>query len=77
MTDKVTCEIYIAMNEDGDWVVSTDESEALTDLTSDAGGYEARIVKLTVKMAPPVMIEAEVEVPDEAGETKKIETEAA
>jgi hypothetical protein len=29
MTDKKTCEIFIAMNEDGDYVVCTDESEAL------------------------------------------------
>jgi hypothetical protein len=77
MTDKKTCEIYVAMNEDGDWIVETDESEALSKLAEDCGGYHARVVKLTVKMAPPKMAEAVVEVPDEAGQTVGIETEAA
>jgi hypothetical protein len=74
---KTTCEIYLAMNEDGDWIVTHDESEALSKLAEDAGGYQARVVKLTVKIAPPVMTEAEIDVPGEAGETTEIETEAA
>lgn len=74
---KKTCEIFIAMNEDGDWIVTDEESTALEKLAEDQGGYHARVVKLTVKMSPPVMTEAEVEVSDEAGETKAIETEAA
>jgi hypothetical protein len=77
MTDKTTCEIFIAMNEDGGYVVVTDESEALERLSEHEGGYHARVVKLTVKMAPPVMTEATIDVSDEAGETKSIETEAA
>jgi hypothetical protein len=77
MTDKVTCEIFIAMNEDGGWIVCTDDSEALSNLAESEGGYHARVVKLTVKMTPPAMTEAEVDVPDEAGETKEIEAEAA
>jgi hypothetical protein len=64
-----TCEVFIAMNEDGDWIVETDESDAMSKLQEDAGGYHCRIVKLTVKMAPPVMTEAEITVPDEAGQT--------
>lgn len=74
---KIACEIFIAMNEDGGYVVTTDESEALERLAENEGGYHARVVKLTVKMTAPQMTEAEVEVPNEAGETKQIETEAA
>ena len=74
--EKTTVEIFIAMNEDGDFVVVKDESEALELLASDCGGYLARVVKITVNMAPPVMAEAKVEVPDEAGETKEIEATA-
>lgn len=77
MSEKIRCEIFIAMNEDGDWVVLDDESEAINQLSENAGGYHARVVKVTVKMAPPKMTEAEVEVSDEAGETKQIEVEAA
>ena len=77
MTTKETCEIFIAMNEDGDWIVETEESQALSKLAEDCGGYQARVIKVTVKMSPPVMTEAEIEVPDEAGQTQQIETEAA
>lgn len=75
MTDKVACEIYLAMNEDGGWIVTDQEDEALSKLGEDQGGYQARIVRLTVKMAPPVMTEATVDIPDEAG--KEIETQVA
>ena len=67
--EKKACEIFLAMNEDGGWVVVTDESEALSKLAENEGGYHARVVKVTVKMAPPVMTEAEVEVANEAGST--------
>lgn len=77
MTDKVTCELWLAMNEDGDWVVTADDGEALTKLGEDCGGYAARVIKLTVKMTPPAITEHEVDVPDDAGETKEVETEAA
>ena len=74
--EKTTVEIWIAMNEDGDYVVVKDESEALEQLINDCGGYHCRIVKLAVTMAPPRATEATVDVPDEAGETTKIEATA-
>jgi hypothetical protein len=78
MTDKITCEIFLAVNEDGDWIVANDESEALQKLGEDAGGYQARVVKVIVKVAPPVMTEVAIEVADEAGETADlVETETA
>jgi hypothetical protein len=77
MTNKTEIEIFIAMNEDGDFVAVKEESEALELLASDCGGYHARVVKLTVKMAPPQATEATVDVPDEAGETTAIESTAA
>jgi hypothetical protein len=76
MSEKIECTVFIAMNEDGDFVVVTDESDALSTLNDDVGGYSARIVKVVVKMTPPTMTEATVDVPDEAGETTKIEAEA-
>jgi hypothetical protein len=67
------CRILVAMNEDGDWVVTDDESDALSKLSNDVGGYHARVVAITVHMSPPVMPEASVTVPDDAGETVSIE----
>lgn len=74
---KVNCEIFIAMNEDGDWIVTNDDSDALNQLSNDAGGYQARVVKITVTMSPPVMAEAEVAIPDEAGTTTELEAGTA
>jgi hypothetical protein len=69
-----TIELFIAMNEDAGWVVCSEESEALAKLAEDEGGYPARIVKLSVKMSPPIMTEAIVEVPDEAGQKVEVQT---
>lgn len=66
-TKLIDVELFVAMNEEGDWVVVTDESQALTELGEQQGGYHARVVKVTVKMRPPVMTETAIEVPDEAG----------
>jgi hypothetical protein len=77
MADKVNCEFFVAMNEYGGWIVTTEESDALSDLGSAEGGYLGRVIKITAMIAPPVMTEAMVDVPDEAGETTKIEATAA
>jgi hypothetical protein len=74
MTDKTTCELYIAMNEDGGWIVTADESEAMYRLNEEEGGYQCRIIKIVVKMTPPVIPAALVDVPDSSGTT--VETEA-
>jgi hypothetical protein len=63
----VHCKVFIGMSETGDWVVGLSETEVLYHLC-DRGSHQARIVKVTVKMAPPVMAEAEVTVPDDAGQ---------
>ncbi len=68
-------EIFIAMNEDGDWIVTDEESGALEKLGEDVGGYQARVVKIIVEMSPPKMDEASVTVPDTAGETTKVAVE--
>ena len=72
MTKLIDCELWLAMNEDGDWIVTNDEGEALERLAEDAGGYQARVVKVTVKMSPPAMAEATVTIPDDAGELKAV-----
>jgi hypothetical protein len=72
MVKLIDCEIWLAMNEDGDWIVTNCEDEAAERLTEDVGGYHARIVKVVVKMSPPAAAEATVTVPDDAGELQAV-----
>jgi hypothetical protein len=67
MPEPIECEIYIAMNEDGAWIVTQDETDALSKLGEDEGGYQGRVVKIKVTMTPPVMDGATVTIPDTAG----------
>jgi hypothetical protein len=68
MPDKVTCEIYSGINEEGNWIITGEESSALADLAEFQGGYHAKVVKLTVKIATNVH--------DDAGETLRLEVSA-
>jgi hypothetical protein len=70
-------EIYVAMNENGDYEAATESEDATTRLIENAGGDMVRLIKIIVKMDPPVMAEVDVEVPAEAGTTEKIEAEVA
>lgn len=68
MSTIVDVDVYIAMNEEGDWIVTSDESKALSELGEHQGGYHARVVKISISMSPPVMTEMDkVAVPDDAG----------
>jgi hypothetical protein len=62
------------MNEDGGFVVVTDESEAIETLQTEEGGYHCRVVKITVQMEPPKMEAVSVTVPSDAG---KVEAQAS
>jgi hypothetical protein len=67
--------IWLAVNEDGDAAVSMDgAAEAREALVDDHGGASIRTVEIQVAMSLPEIEEAEVDVPDEAGE---LEAEAA
>lgn len=68
-------EVFVAMNEDGDFSASDSAETAREKLAEDFGGELCRIVKLNVKMAPPVIVEANVTVADEPDQsvTSKIE----
>jgi hypothetical protein len=75
--EKSNFEIWLSVNEDGYAAVSLDgPTEAREALVEDQGGGAIRAVKLSVAMALPEIAEAEVEVPDEAGETKQVEVAA-
>lgn len=70
MADKHEFELYVAINEDGGFIVTKDESEALGKLGDDEGGYAARVIRVTLKAALPKIIETACEAPDENEETE-------
>jgi len=74
MFDKHEVELWVAMNEDGGYSVSTDESEVLNDLIQAQGGNAARVVKVTLQMTAPRVDEVAGEVPDDAGTVGELKT---
>jgi len=78
MTEKKEIEIFVAMNEDGDFVAHEDGDEVGGILAENHGGSMRRIVKITVCMAPPTIESGPtIDIPDTAGTTEQIEVEAA
>jgi hypothetical protein len=74
MSEKTRVQIFIAMNEDGDWAVHTTAHEASELLLNDSGALMIRIAVIDVQMTPPRLnIDGEVDIPNEAGETTKVE----
>jgi hypothetical protein len=67
--EKSNFNIWFAVNEDGDAAVSMDgAAEAREELVDNYGGSAIRTVKLAVTMTLPEIEDAEVDVPDDAGE---------
>jgi hypothetical protein len=76
--EKSSIEVWLSVNDDGDAGVSLEGStESREALVEEFGGAAIRTVKVTVSMAPPEITEVDVDVPDQAGETQKVEVEAA
>lgn len=46
MRNTTNIELWVAINEDGDFSVTTDESNALETLANEQGGYHARVIKI-------------------------------
>jgi hypothetical protein len=67
-------EVYVAMNEDGDYVAGNDFGDTVDHLANSHGGLLARVVKLKVTMSPPKVEEDSLTIPDDAG---RITTEIA
>jgi len=68
-------EVFLAMNEDGDFEIGTDAEEAADRLAGNCGGYQCRIVRIGGWMHPPMMAEMVIEVP--ADSSLEIKTDAA
>lgn len=68
----IACEIFVAMNENGEWIMTNDSAEAVERLKEDMGGELARVVKVTINMSPPEMPESSIDIPDNSGDTVQI-----
>ena len=77
MTEKIEIEYFLAIDEEGNTEIDTDATDAAARLAENWGGSVCRIIKLKMKVAPPVIEEAEIDIPDHAGTTESIEVEAA
>jgi hypothetical protein len=62
-------EIWIAMNETGDYEVGRDEDAAIERWDENCGGIARRLVQLRVTMSAPDVPSVDVSVPDDAGQT--------
>src|SRR5258706_12080349 len=68
VTEETRVQIFIAMNEAGDWEVDTTADEASERLINSHGAAMIRVAVIDVNMDG-----GEVDIPDEAGETAKVE----
>jgi hypothetical protein len=75
MPTKKTCEIWLIVDGGGNYEVGADLSAAEDLFYDNVGGSgPRRVVKISVKITPPQIEEADVDVADTAGET--VETTA-
>jgi hypothetical protein len=72
-------ELFVAMNEEGDYEAAAEAEVARDSLNENSGGHCCRIVKLVLKMSPPAYDKpvAEITIPDTAGETVILEAASA
>jgi hypothetical protein len=62
-------EVWIAMNETGDYEVGSDEDSAIERWDENCGGISRRLVRLYVTISPPDVPSVDVNVPDDAVHT--------
>lgn len=78
MPDQHELEFFVSVNEDGDSEVDFNATDARDRLIENSGGMSIRTVKVRMTITlPEADEEVEVDVPDSAGTTEKIEVEAA
>jgi hypothetical protein len=68
-------EVWIAMNEAGDYEVGRDEDSAIERWDENCGGIARRMVQLRVTMSPPDVPSVDVNVADDAGQTVTVKAD--
>jgi hypothetical protein len=72
--EKHEVEVWIAVDADGTYEVAEDQDTVIERFMESVGGV-CRVVKLNVRVAGPVIAEANVTVPDDVGELVEAEAE--
>ncbi len=65
MTEAVTVEVWIIMNEEGEYAAASEIETAEQEFSDNFCGSARRVVKLRVTMSPPQVVEADVDIPDD------------
>jgi hypothetical protein len=74
MPSKITIEVYIAVNEDGDVETGCSVDEAVDRLSENFGGQMVRVVRKAFRIMPPDVTDlGEEEVADEEGDVTQME----
>jgi len=68
-------EVWIAMNEAGDYEVGCDEDSAIERWDETCPGIARRVVQLRVTMSAPDVPPIDVNVPDDAGQTVTVKVD--
>jgi hypothetical protein len=63
MTNRQDFEIYIIVNDEGEYSIAKTEADAMAEMRKDLGGTRFRNVKLTVTITLPSLHEVPVNVP--------------
>jgi hypothetical protein len=71
-TKKFDCQFYLAINEDGEFVVTTEEDSALSNLADSEGGYYGQIYEINLKVAGAKAQVITAELPEPKGEAVEI-----
>jgi len=69
-----TIAVWLAMNEDANYEVATEEKEAATRLIEGQGGRQITTAKFSILMMPPTPNVLDLDVPDAAGNPVEIRT---
>jgi hypothetical protein len=76
--NKVTIEVYIARNEEGDFETGCSVDEATERLTKNYGRPMVRIIHKAFGITPAAIMDlGEEDVPDKEGDVTRIEADAA
>jgi len=75
MTTRQDFEIYVIVNDEGEYSIAKTEADAMAEMRKDLGGTRFRNVKLTVSITLPSLHEVPVSVPHEIGADSVTETD--
>jgi hypothetical protein len=74
MPGKKTIEIYISMNDEGDFEVGVDAEESANRLLDSFGGQCVRTIRKAFLITPPAIQDiGEEDIADDEGETTRVE----